>query len=126
MTQKRNLAFHVMDQDVREAKFLKEFQQRGILPAITSRYEVNGPGTYNSGIKPIDEIFVSSSVQAKTGGYLEYRESAGDHRPIWVDMSLNSVLGGPTPELPSFKARKLISVTTCKSSNNTTNNLKSI
>ena len=95
------------NKDVRSDKFLKAFQDRDLQPAITGRHGREGPETYNKGKNPIDEIFVSPTIQVTEGGYLEHGQSAGDHRPIWIEVEINSMLGGNTPELPSFQARKL-------------------
>ena len=95
------------NRDVRDQKFLKPFRDRGLVPAITGTHGEQGPETYNKGTKPIDEIFVSNAIRVKAAGYLEHGESAGDHRPIWIEVSKESALGGTAPDLPSFKARKL-------------------
>jgi hypothetical protein len=50
------------NEDIREDKFLKEFEKRNLIPAIYKSHGPNLPETHNSGSKPIDEIFVSSSL----------------------------------------------------------------
>ena len=57
--------------DVRNKKFLKEFEDRQIVPAITGKHGINGPETYARGSKPIDEILISSTLGLKRAGYME-------------------------------------------------------
>ena len=49
--------------------------------------------TYNGGKDPIDEIFVSITLDVKKAGYLEHGSSQGDHRPIWIDLDKHLALG---------------------------------
>ena len=58
--------------DVRKEKFLKGFKDRDLIPAITGKHGSKGPATHNRGSLPIDEIFVSSTLQVIAAGYLSY------------------------------------------------------
>ena len=93
--------------DVRKEKFLKGFKDRDLIPAITGKHGSKGPATHNRGSLPIDEIFVSSTLQVIAAGYLSYGECGSDHRPLWVDITKTSALGARLPEIPSFQARRL-------------------
>ena len=93
--------------DVRKSQFLKEFQSRNLVPAITGKHGTQGPETYRRGRYPIDEIFVSTTLQVKACGYLEHGQSAGDHRPLWKDVTKELVLGAKLPKVQSHQARKL-------------------
>ena len=74
-------------------KFLEPFQERGLLPAIQLRHGTSLPPTYNRGSKPIDEIFVSQTLDVIQAGYGEFGSTAGDHRPIWIDISKTTAIG---------------------------------
>ena len=79
--------------DVRQETFLQPFKERNLLPAVITKHGDKGPETYNRGSNPIDEIFVSSSLVIQKAGYLEHGEGAGDHRPIWIEVTKQSALG---------------------------------
>jgi hypothetical protein len=81
------------NEDICQKSFLEEFEKRNLLPAIFTSHGPDLPETYNNGSKPIDEIFVSSSLSVKKCGYLEHRETLGDHRPIWVEIARKSFFG---------------------------------
>ena len=94
--------------DIRNESFLDQFAERNLIPAITNKHgKDTAPETYNAGSKPIDEIFVSSTLSVTAGGYLEHGTTQGDHRPLWIDLHKESALGTKYPDLPSHKARRL-------------------
>ena len=68
--------------DVRKEQFQQRFRERNLIPAIISRHGKEGPGTYNNGSAPIDEIFISSTLSVIACGYLDHGSTMGDHRPI--------------------------------------------
>ena len=92
--------------DVEDPNFLANFNDRNLVPAITSKYP-NAPERYNLDFKSIDEIFVSLSLSVKAAGYLEHGASLGHHRPIWIDLDKKSAFGTRYPDLPSYQARRL-------------------
>ena len=57
------------------------------------------PPTYTRGRRPIDEIFVSTTLEVVQAGYGEFGTMAGDHGPIWIDISKHTAIGTqlPTP-----------------------------
>ena len=95
------------NQDVTGKKFLKPFLDRNLLPAISSRHGNELPETHNNGTKPIDEIFLSSTLGITAAGYLEHGRALSDHRPIWVDLNRDTVLGVKPSLAPTYSARRL-------------------
>ena len=95
------------NQDVRNESFKEKFSTFGLIPSITDRHGDNGPETYSRGSNPIDEIFVSASLNITSCGYLDYGNTLGDHRPIWIDIKKNTALGSKLPNLPNHQARRL-------------------
>lgn len=78
------------------------------MPAIITKHgTIDTPETYSAGATPIDEIFVSSTLNISGAGYLEHGSTQGDHRPIWIDVHKETALGTKYPDLPSHKARRL-------------------
>jgi hypothetical protein len=74
---------------------------------ITQKHGVQVPKTFSGGSTPKDEIFCSSLLHVVSAGYLAHRQSTGDHRPIWIDISTESLLGSDMQQLPSYNARQL-------------------
>ena len=95
------------NQNIYSKSLVKEFEDRSMIPVITKTHEEVAPPTYNNGSYAIDEIFASSSLQIEACGYLEHGQNTGDHRPIWVEMTKQSVLGLKVPPVPSHKIRRL-------------------
>ena len=85
----------------------KEISSLNRATAIMSKHGSNLPSTYNRGSKPIDEIFVSSSLKIKRAGYLAHGATLGDHRPIWIDVDRNTVIGCKGHLNPTFATRRL-------------------
>ena len=95
------------NEDIRKEEVLKEFRKRQLVPATYEKHGPNLPATHNTGKDPIDEIFVSSTLQVEKCGYLEHGQLVGDHRPVWVEITKNSMLGSKLPPLTTFSARRL-------------------
>ena len=95
------------NEDIREEEFLKPFLERRLVPTNFVRHGPDLPATHNAGKLPIDEIFVSETLEYKKCGYLEHGHSSGDHRALWVDITYTSALGDKLPTLTTFEARKL-------------------
>jgi exonuclease III len=95
------------NEDIRTEKFLAEFEKRNLIPAIYTAHGPDLPETYNNGSKPIDEIFVTSSLSVKNCGYLEHGETLGDHRPIWVEVTRQSFFGLKQKNEPMNTPRRL-------------------
>ena len=65
------------------------------------------PQTYIRGSSTIDGIFATQGVVAEKGGYLEMSRFDTDHRPIWIDISIQSIFGTTSsPQIP-LQCRRL-------------------
>ena len=94
--------------DIRKKHFIKEFNKRELKSVnITRHGDSNLPATYSAGTKPIDEIFVTPTLQVTACGYLDHGSSLGDHRPVWVDIYRPSMLGIKGKLKPTYNARRL-------------------
>ena len=93
--------------DVRKSSFLKPFKDRHLIPSNIQSHGLNGPGTYQQGKKPIDEIFISDTLQLQACGYMANGEAAGNHCPIWVEVSKVSTFGTKLQPPLSYQARRL-------------------
>ena len=93
--------------DVRQERFQEEFRKRFLVPAIINAHGNEGPETYNRGRKPIDEIFITSTLEISACGYLEHGKGLSDHRPLWIDITKISALGAKLPDIPTYQARRL-------------------
>ena len=88
-------------------KFLAEFKKRNLIPATFTHHGSNLPATHNNGSFAIDEIFLSSSIHLQSSGYLEHGANLSDHRPLWIDVSRDSILGLKPTKSPRYAARRL-------------------
>jgi exonuclease III len=97
------------NQDVRSQE-LREWSERlGLEDKLLERVETEGThlNTYMGGHAPIDTILCTNGVEISKAGYLPFGEGVGDHRPIFVDISIASTLGMNIPTPRSIKARRL-------------------
>ena len=69
------------NEDVWKINFTHQFTERGLVAAITGQNGVKGPGTFQNGVRPIDQIFVSTNLKVTSSGYLAHGETLGNHRP---------------------------------------------
>ena len=75
----------------------KEFMDElGLVNPVFEMHGTEGPSTYARGSKQIDGIMLSSTLQATNAGYLPLICAVGDHRPIWVDISVDTMFGACT------------------------------
>ena len=95
------------NKDVTNDNFLKPFLERNLLPVMSTTHGKELPETHNNGSKPIDEIFISSTLKVVAAGYLEHGRAMSDHRPIWVDLHRDTVLGVKATRSPTYDARRL-------------------
>jgi hypothetical protein len=93
--------------DVTRPAFLRPFHQRGLIAAITSSHSAPFASTHSRGTRPIDEIFTTPGIDITACGYMEFGTGVGDHRPIWILITMASALGANLPSLPSYQARRL-------------------
>lgn len=92
--------------DLRDTEFLKPFQDRQLVPVSTTRHP-NAPATFSDGSYPIDDIFVSSSLEVTACGFLEHGRNNGDHRPVWLELDKVDALGSLMPSVERYEARRL-------------------
>ena len=82
----------------------RELGDRGIREVILARYgKQHAPNTHVRGTKPIDGIFASESIQMVKGGYEEGMSDISDHRLVWADLAIDTVLGVDRGEMVSFR-----------------------
>ena len=88
----------------------KYFSALGIREVLLEKYGP-APNTFEFGSKPIDGIFMSSTLDIQQGGYLPFGEGIqSDHRALWIDLSYTNAFGHTMPPLARPQARRL----TCK------------
>ena len=64
--------------------------------------------TYDSGTRPIDAILVSPTLRnIKLGGWLPFGSSIRDHRPAYIDLPLETLIGKHRHEIITSTARRL-------------------
>ena len=52
------------------------------------------PPTHNTGSYPVDSIFVTQDLQNTVrGGWLKFGEGVGDHRVLYIDINMSTLLG---------------------------------
>ena len=87
----------------------KYFGPLGIREVLLEKYGP-APNTFEFGSKPIDGIFMSSTLKIQQGGYLPFGDGVdSDHRSLWVDIPYSDAFGHNT-SIPRLLARRL----TCK------------
>ena len=75
-------------------KLERELGDRGLREVILARYgKEQAPNTHVRGTKPIDGIFASESIHMLKGGYEEGMSDISDHRLVWADFAIDTVLG---------------------------------
>ena len=67
----------------------------------------DAPETSQRGSHPIDEIFVSTGINVKRGGFLEHAHLPTDHRAVWIEINQDDILGANAAEIPKAQGRRL-------------------
>lgn len=93
-----------MNEDVHKAQLSKELLQIGMKDIITSRHGNEGPATYADGSTVIDGIYAAASMQNCRCGFLPI---LFDHRPLWVEIPMDAVLGTNLAPTLRPQARRL-------------------
>ena len=65
------------------------------------------PPTYQLGSRPIDTILCTAGIEVRSAGYLPFGTGVGDHRPLFVDVTISSTLGVNLPPSKKIVARRL-------------------
>jgi len=97
------------NEDIRSER-LAEFKERlGLHDVMLERLgdTVDPPNTYQRGIKPIDTILCTRGIVVEQAGYLPFGEGVGDHRALFIDVTIASTLGVNLPPDKSVRARRL-------------------
>ena len=97
------------NEDVRGETMIDFKERTGLVDVMLQQFvqENNAPATYNRGKDPIDTILTTRGVDIVGAGYLAFGEGAGDHRPLYIDVELSSVLGSELPPPTTYIARRL-------------------
>ena len=90
--------------DVRSIGLFTDYNLHEVL---IDRHGSNGPGTHHRGSVPIDGIFCSDSLRIHRGGYLGFQDICGDHRGLWIDLPIESIIGFRMPSVIIPSARRL-------------------
>ena len=93
-----------VNEDVRKGVFQKAMVNAGLVGLIIKQHGGEGPPTYADGSVPIDEFFVTPSLDSMRCGYfpLEF-----DHRSLWMDIPYCLAFGSELPPIVHPQARRL-------------------
>jgi hypothetical protein len=100
-----------VNEDVRQPTISQFLEHAGLRDAILSRHgSTNAPPTYITGKAPIDAIFISTGTAIMAGGYASFCDGVqgrrSDHRCLWIDIQLSSVLGQNIPGPVKYAGRR--------------------
>ena len=94
----------IANEDVRTGKLAQAFRDEGLIELCTESHGQNGPTTYDRGQRPIDGIFVTSTLMASRCGYLPFEF---DHCALWIDIPMSAALGHKVAEIKRPADRRL-------------------
>jgi hypothetical protein len=77
--------------DVRYSNFATLMRRADFYEVVTDKHGQSGPSTYARGTKPVDAIWVLSSLRHSECGYLPF--GSFDHRPLFIDLPSHLVFG---------------------------------
>jgi hypothetical protein len=96
------------NEDVRSKYITQFFQELQMSELILKQHGLEAPNTYMEGSAPIDGIFGTRGLEAVYSGYRSFSDGLhSDHRTLWVDLDMTTLLGTIAPPLWSPKARRL-------------------
>ena len=100
------------NEDVRNPLLVNFFKTFGMREAILERHasDSSPPATYqrNTSRIPIDGIWCNRTLTAVHAGYFAFGDAIpSDHRALWIDFTLEEVLGQDSPPITKPSARKL-------------------
>jgi len=105
-----------MNEDVQTGKLARRFKNMDLKNAVFSLHSDSiSPATYNKSLtrKPIDAIWVSSTLEVERAGYLPFESKSpaapsDGHRMLWAEINNYGLFGKDIPfSLPAFKGTKL-------------------
>ena len=90
------------NEDVESRQFTERRDLLGLKDIMLDNLEdgERAPNTYSRGKQPIDTILATIGVEVRKTGYLLFGEGIGDHRALFADIVISSVLG---VKLPQFR-----------------------
>ena len=97
------------NEDIR-SDTLDDWKERvGLQDVLMERMDDNEklPNTYNRGVNPIDTILCTVGINVHKAGYLPFGDGVGDHRPLFMDVTIASTLGVKLPTPKAMSARRL-------------------
>ena len=93
--------------DVRTSQLSQSLATHELREGITSHHsELTPPATHRRGSRPIDGIYLSPELHPLRAGFMGIC-SIGDHRPSYVDLSWENLLGEDVLQIPRPPARRL-------------------
>ena len=78
------------NEDVRSQGFANWKDRIGMRDVLLERIEGEDvvANTHNRGKVPIDTILCTAGIDVKKAGYLPFGDGVGDHRPLFIDVTL--------------------------------------
>ena len=97
------------NEDIRSPEITCWRERLGLNDAMLDRVHDTtlAPPTYHRGSRPIDTILCTSGIEVRSAGYLPFGTGVGDHRPLFVDITIASTLGVNLSPSKSPSARRL-------------------
>jgi hypothetical protein len=87
-----------LNDDIRTSPFTAMLEAIGMTELMGFRHgNATMPRTFQSGSRPIDGLFVSSTLVGCSCGYLPFGDF--DHRPMWIDIPYSIAFGHVVPPL---------------------------
>jgi hypothetical protein len=93
-----------VNEDIRFGKFSAKMKTLGLTEICTHKHGTNTPSTYARGSQPIDAIYVSATILDSACGYLPV---TCDHRVLWIDVPVQTILGRGLPKTPIWQPQRL-------------------
>ena len=78
-----------------------------IVEVVHNQVPGDGPKTWFCGKESIDGIWASTDLDVIGASYLPFDVELGDHRPVVLDITTQSVLGGKMHRIVPVAARRL-------------------
>ena len=75
--------------------------------AVHKNTSYKAPNTLFQGSDPIDGIWVSFDLEIICASYLPFHADIGDHRPVMVDITMQTLLGTNLPRVVPVQAHRL-------------------
>ena len=97
------------NEDIRSEQINNWKERLGLEDVFMERVEDISllPATFNKGVNPIDTIMCTAGITVVKAGYLPFGEGIGDHRPLFMDVTIASTLGVKLTTPKNVVARRL-------------------